>query len=39
MLGLTFAAAGWIVALLGALSGQHAAIFVLIVALALAVLP
>ena len=38
MLGLTFAAAGWIAALLGALSGQHTAIFVLIVALALAVL-
>jgi hypothetical protein len=38
MFGLTFAAAGWIVALLGALSGQRAAIYVLIAAFALALL-
>jgi len=38
MLGLTFAAAGWIAALLGTLSGHSAAMLVLISAFALAVL-
>lgn len=38
MLGVTFAAAGWIVALLGALAGQGAAIAVLIAAFALTLL-